>query len=99
MDCQFLTTFPGFLHHAGVTHITHLLDDIEFAHPVLPLGFGFQCFDFIAVHGVDIFNITQPVIDQPDALFVHCRIDAAATIMAADDNMFHFQNINRVLQH
>jgi hypothetical protein len=48
---------------------------------------------------MNILNMTEPVIAQSQTLAAHRRPHAAATVMPADDDVPHLQDIDRELHH
>jgi hypothetical protein len=44
-------------------------------------------------------NATKPVIYQPMGMAFKPGLDAAASIMAADNNVFYLQYIHAILEH
>ncbi len=47
----------------------------------------------------DITNVQQPVVDQTQFRVLYRRLHAAAAVVAANNDMFDFQHINRILHH
>jgi hypothetical protein len=47
---------------------------------------------------VDVADVTQPVVDQAQALRLHRRSHPAAAIVAAHDHVLHLEHVDRVLQ-
>ncbi len=43
--------------------------------------------------------MAQPVVDQPEFVVLHRRAYAAAAVVAADDDVFHLQHVDRELDH
>ena len=46
-----------------------------------------------------VLDVTQPVVYQAVTVWVHRRLDAAAAVMASDDNMLDLQHLDRELYH
>jgi len=79
-----------------LANIDDLFNDIQFAEQVQSLrlrGDREQCLVF-AHH---IAHMTQPVVDQADAQPVESGLHAAAAIVPDDDDVFDFQDVDRVL--
>src|SRR6516225_6711796 len=72
---------------------------IEFNQAVCPefsIPDGFQ---FIPVKPVDVLDIAQPHIKNLfEVMVTHCGLDAATTVMAADDHMVYFKVTDGILQ-
>src|SRR5215213_2512957 len=47
----------------------------------------------------DILHVAQPVVDESELQVLHRRLHAAATMMAADDDVLYLQYIDGVLHH
>ena len=47
----------------------------------------------------DILHMSQPVFDKSETGVLVCRPNTTAAIVAADDNVFHLQNVHSKLKH
>jgi hypothetical protein len=99
VDGEFLTAFPGFAGDGGVADVEDLFDDVEFAHAVANrvtvTNFGEPFFMFLA----NVLEVTQPIIAETEAIALDGGADAAATVVAADDDVADFENIDGELHH
>src|SRR5262249_6455385 len=95
---QRLAGLPGALDDRGMADIQDLLADIQFAQHVEPFvvtGFVIQ---YPGIGGVDVLDLSQPIVDQAEFRAFHRRPHAAAAIVAAYNNMLHFQDVNGIFQ-
>ena len=99
VDRQGLAGSPGILDDGGVADVAHLLDDVEFAEAVGARINISDLFKFILMRNMEILDVAQPVVDKAELLLLARGLDAAAAVMAADDDMLDLQNLHRVLQH
>ncbi len=81
-----------------MAQVVHLLNDVDLAQHVETL-FRRQLAQQRAVLVPQIANVQQPVVDQPQLRVFHRRLYAAATQVAADDDVFDLQHIYRILHH
>ncbi len=72
---------------------------VELHHAIEPGLLGGLGIHFGLVQAVHILDVAQPLVDQPQRLLRHRRLHAAATVVAADDDVLHMQVLHRVLQH
>ena len=96
---QFLPARPGVLNNRRVRDRFHLMDDVQFAHPVYPFFLISQAIDFLAVPDVDVLYPAKPVIDQAVNLVIERRADSATSIVATNDDVPDLKHIHRVLDH
>ena len=47
---------------------------------------------------IDVADVAKPVVDEAMRPIFNRRRDAAAAVMAADDDVFNFKNLNGVLK-
>ncbi|MNH26129.1 hypothetical protein D3C79_861620 [compost metagenome] len=79
--------------------VGHLLGHVQLAQVVEALVLILDGFELFAVLEIDILDVAQPVVDEAQLLVLHRRLDAAATVVAADDDVLHLEHLHRVLQH
>ena len=96
---QFLLARPGVLNNRRMRDRFHLMDDVQFAHPVYLFFLVSQAIDFFAVADVDVLYPAKPVINQAVNLVIECRADPATSIVAAHDDVPDLKHIDRVLDH
>ena len=46
------------------------------------------------VGGVDIADVAQPIVDKAELVVFHGGFDSAAAIVAADDDVFDFEDVD-----
>ena len=82
MNGELLSFTPRLLHDGGVTDVADLLDYIELAEAIQARGFvldaGKQDLMFVR----NIFDMAQPVIDQPELAVAESGLDTAAASRA-----------------
>lgn len=98
VDCQFLPTCPRILGNRRAADVVHLLDNVQFAKPIERLGLR-KIAEGFAVLLVNIPHVSQPVVAQPKTLPPKGCPHPAATIMSADNDVAHLQDIDRELHH
>lgn len=96
VDGDFLAAFPCVLQNGGAGDMAGLSEDVEFAEPV-DGGVGREGVEFLAVNPADGANAGKPVVDHPVAEVFQGGFDAAATIVAANDDVADFEDIDGVL--
>ena len=81
--------------------LVNLLDDVQLYQTIDAGLLRRQALDAVLMQAVDVLDMHQPVIDQGQirALLVQRRLDAAAGIVAADDDVLHFEHLYRVFHH
>ena len=96
MDSEFLAALPGVAGNRRLTDVGHLLDDVQFAQAIArgELADGRHACLVLLAH---VLHVPQPVVAQADAIAAQGRADAAATVVAADDDVAHAQDVDREL--
>ena len=94
VDLQRLAPCPGVLHNRRVANVARLLDDVELAEQIELLGVRARL-DGPLVLLLDVDDVAQPVVNQSEAAAVEGRLDAAAAVMAADDDVLDAQGLCR----
>src|SRR5216683_3981781 len=90
---------PGLLHDRGVADIVDLLDDVDLAQDVgLRRHVGFRRDDGLVLLAQRA-DAVEPVVDEAELVALERRLDAAAAVMAADDDMGDAQHVDGVLHH
>ena len=79
--------------------LRHLRDDVQFAEPVDDGGFVRLRLEERDVPLGHVLHVPQPVVDEPERLALPCRPDAAAAVVADDDDVLDMQHVHGVLQH
>lgn len=96
---QLVTSCPCVLNDGGQAYIIDLLHHIELAQPVLPFCKVGDAVQLGLVSDVNILDMPKPVVDQPKLPVAACGDHPAAAVMPADDDVFNFQHLDRVLQN
>ena len=76
--------------------VVNLLHHIQFTQRIKAALFG-HFPQQRAVLKPDIANMQQPVVDKAKLGIFNRRLHAAAAVVAADDDVFNFQYVDRVL--
>ena len=84
--------------HDGCLHdIRCLLQHVELAQPPVPLLFAWQRVELALMFRAHVLHVAKPVIDQAELVVAQRREDAAASVVTADDDVPHAQDIDREL--
>ncbi len=89
---QFLAAFPGVERDGGLADVRDLLDDVQLAEPVCRLSPRRRHDGLMLLPHV--LDVAQPVVTQAEPIAPERREHAAATVMPADDDVAHFQEID-----
>ena len=98
VDADFLAAFPGVLDDGGAGDVAGLGEHVELAEPVGG-GVRRERVEFLAVHAAERADAGEPVVDHAVAEVLPRRLDAAAAIVAADDDVADLEHVHGVLQH
>ena len=97
MDLQLPSFFPRALDHRGLADVQDLFGDVELAEAV-DLGIlGRERVELDAMALADVADMAEPVVDEAEPAVLERRPDAAAAVMAADDDVLHPEHGHRVL--
>ena len=97
VDGELLAARPGVFDDGGACDMARLGEHIEFAESVGG-GLGRKGIEFLAVSAVEAADAGEPVVDDAVAEVFEGGDDAAAAVVAADNHMANFQDINSVLK-
>ena len=92
-----LATRPSVLDDGGLADVGDLFDDVEFAEPIGAGGVVGQIAQTAFVFLAHVLDVAKPVVGQPDAFTAQYGADAAATVVSDDHDVFHAEDIDRVL--
>ena len=85
---------PGVLNDGRLADVADLLDDVEFAKPVhLPSRIVVR----VQAGGVflaDVLDVAEPVVTQADPILREGDPNAAASVVADDHDVLHFEDID-----
>jgi hypothetical protein len=97
MHGQLATARPGIAHKRGTAKIADLEDHIDFAelfHAVDRIVYGF---DLFAISLESFGNRRKPVIDESDGASSKGRLNATATVVAANNDVDDLEDIDGIL--
>ena len=79
------------LHGGRLDHVAGRLDDVELDEAVVALGLVGDGAQLLVVQAVDVADVAQPGVEQAEVLGRHGGLDAAAAVVAADDDVLDVQ--------
>lgn len=91
MDNRELVLGVRLLHRRRLDDVPTLLHDVQLDEPVVPLRVVGDGVELLLVQPVDVTDVPQPGVQQPEILGRHGGLDAAAAIVPADDDMLDAQ--------
>lgn len=98
VDSEFSVVRPGVLDDGGVADVHHLLEDIELYEP---LGLQSRVCErgqsLLFAEG-DVADVAEPVVDEAELGVFEGGGDAAAAVVATDDDMFDLEVVDGVLE-
>ena len=83
---------PVLLDRGGLDHVVALLVDVELHQPAVPLRWIGDRVELGPVEAVDVADLPQPAVEQPEVLRGHRRRDPAAAVVTADDDVFDVED-------
>src|SRR5687768_11109105 len=98
VDGDGLTLAPRVLDDRGAAHVRHLRGHVQLAQPVGALLLVLDRVELGAMERVDVADVAQPVVDQAEGLRLERGADAAAPVVAADDDVADAQDLEAVLE-
>lgn len=98
MHCQLLASPPCFLDDCCFADVYHLLNHVQFTQAVVPLRLGGQPSQSSAVFTLHVLNMSQPVVDQSQAVVTESRQHATTAIVSTDDDVSNPQGIDSKLE-
>ena len=97
MHSQFATTRPGVAHERGATKSANLENHIDFAELFHLLDNFVDGLDLFTIRLKCLGNRRKPVIDEPDRSASEGSLHPPATVMATNDDVDNFEDVNGVL--
>ena len=97
MHGQPLPARPRRLHHGRRAHVEDLPDDVELHQPVDALGARRQARERLEVEVARVADVGDPEVDEGALRGAEGQRagDGAAAVVAADDDVLHFQHGDR----
>jgi hypothetical protein len=99
MHGQLLTSLPGIVGNRSVAHIEHLLDDVQFTESIGRHVIGGAFSQKIFVLLPHVLKVTQPIVAETKPIATQGRPDATASVMAANNDVAHLEDVHRELHH
>lgn len=81
-----------------MAQVEGLLNHIQFAQAIRPTVFILDLNQLAVTPPVEILYVSEPIVDQAMGFFSHRRLDPAAPIMAAHDDVLYLKYFGRILQ-
>src|SRR4051794_6056667 len=97
MHGERLAARPRLADDGRVADVDHLGEHVQLAEAAVPLGLIRQRVELRAVRVTDVLHVPQPVVDEAHPVVAQRAEDAAAAVMAADDDVLHAQHLDREL--
>ena len=98
VDGHLLSALPRGLHNRRMSQIVHLFHHVQFTKGI-QTALLWHFTEQRAVLKPDIADMQQPVVDKPQLRVLHRRLHAAAAVVAADNNVLDFRDIDGILHH
>ncbi len=95
---DFLTALPSIFNDGGAGDVAGLGEDVEFTEAV-KRSMWIERIKFLLKTAADAADAGEPVVDHSMAIVFECCFDSATTVVAADDHMSDFEDIDSVLEH
>jgi len=89
-----LSSSPRVAHDRCLTDVDDLLDDVQFAEPIVPLGLAAALIEVRLMGALYFLHVTEPVVDESQLVVAQRRQHAAAAVMTADDDVRHAEHIH-----
>src|SRR5438094_496266 len=99
MHRQLLSALPDVTHDGSLAYIEYLFDDVQLTEPVAPVRFVAPARESHRVFVAHVPHMAQPVVNQTQPVAAQGGAHAAATVMAAYDDVFDLQHIHGELHH
>ena len=90
---------PSIPHDGGIGNVPHLLDHVEFTQAIRLFLLGHRLLELVVMQTRNVADMHEPVVNETVIDVLHRRLDAAAAIMPAYDDVFHAEHFNRILNN
>src|SRR5262249_17605596 len=90
---------PRRLYNFSLANSAHLRHDVKLAQTAPARFFTGHCVQFVFVFAIYRAHIGQPILKRQSRPVAQSRKHTATAVMAANDNVLHFQSLNSVLKH
>ena len=94
-----LAASPSVLHHRRLADVERLLEHVQLAQRLQSHRVVGHAVEPGAVLVANVLHVAQPVVGDTDAPVQQGRLDAAATVVANDDDVLHLQHVDGELHH
>jgi hypothetical protein len=94
MNMQNLFVAPRVLDNSGFGKVEHLLLNILFYESIPSLILIFNGIKFIRVKAIDIFDVSDPVVDDSDRTVIHRRLHTSTAVVTTNYNVTYFKCVN-----
>ncbi len=94
MNGQGLAPLPGVSDDGGLADVGDLFDDVDFAQAIERFWFLAGASEPFLMLLADVLKVAKPVVAQADPVAPKRRPHAAAAVVAADDDVLNFQDID-----
>lgn len=83
----------------GFDNVAALLDDVELDKAVVAGALVLDGVQLFLVQAVDVPDVPKPGVEEAEVLGGHGGLDAAAAVVAADDNVLDLEVLDGVVEH
>ena len=94
VEMQHLLVAPRVLHNSGLGEVENLLLNIPFHKSIPSLLLIFDSVELGGVVAIDVFDLSDPVVNDSDRTAMHSGLHASTAIMTADNNVTYFKRID-----
>lgn len=99
MHLQLLASLPCVARDRGLANVGDLLDHVQFAQPIRHFDFAAGTHQILLMLLAHVLQVPQPVVTEAKPIPAQRGLDSTATVVAADDNVSHLQEIHCELHH
>lgn len=98
VDLNGLAAIPSLAKDGRLADVDDLFHDVEFAEARVAAGFVGERVNLATVFYAHVLNVAEPVVNQAEFVIAQSREDAAAAIVAADNDVLDLENFDGVLK-